>query len=470
MDAQQKSTLLKFYKRPDVQAAIVESARDREVGVRFGELGRGDVGFFAKRPDVLGYPRDVLEFVLKGATSFHVSVERWSNPMQLGPHLRPDEVQALRSGWDLVLDVDCPFLEISQIAADLIVQALRYHGISSITAKFSGNHGFHLCVPFEAFPEMIGGKPTRDWFPDGPRRVAQYLQQSMIKQHLSKRILAKWDVGALAARMKKQPAELLTDGAFDPFKVVSIDTVLITTRHLFRAPYSFNEKSGLVSVSVDPSRILQFDKAEASPEHVQMVMPFLARDAKPGEAKRLLVQALDFKLPSEKSEQRTSRGPVELPESALVEMTFPPCIREHLAKGLTDGKKRAMFILTNFLGSVGWSPDAIEEYVRKWNEKNKEPLREQLIKGHCRHLKLGVLPPNCDNKMYYKDLGICHPDSLCARIKNPANYAIIRTRMLQQQEEENQKGAKRINSSDRVNQITKKSVKTTNTSVGERKE
>jgi len=34
-----------------------------------------------------------------------------------------------------------------------------------------------------------------------------------------------------------------------------------------------------------------------------------------------------------------------------------------------------------------------------------------------------VLPPNCSNQMYYKDLGICCPDNLCSKISNPVNYS-----------------------------------------------
>ena len=69
-------TLLRHYKREDVQRAIVACAEDKEIAVRF------DKGF-GKRPDVLKYPRDVLELAKKGATSFHCSEELWTNPMAI---------------------------------------------------------------------------------------------------------------------------------------------------------------------------------------------------------------------------------------------------------------------------------------------------------------------------------------------------------------------------------------------------
>ena len=64
---------------------------------------------------------------------------------------------ALRKGWDLVIDIDCPYWPYSKIIADLVVKALRHHHISAISAKFSGNKGFHIGVPFEAFPQKIAG-------------------------------------------------------------------------------------------------------------------------------------------------------------------------------------------------------------------------------------------------------------------------------------------------------------------------
>ena len=74
------STLLKYYKREDVQKAMVEHSKNKEVGVRFGDR-------FGKRPDVLQYPRDVLELAKEGATSFHASEELWSNALQLNATL-----------------------------------------------------------------------------------------------------------------------------------------------------------------------------------------------------------------------------------------------------------------------------------------------------------------------------------------------------------------------------------------------
>ena len=58
---------LMYYKRKEVQSAIVREAQDKECSVRFINEG------FGKRPDILTYENDVLELAKKKATSFHCS-------------------------------------------------------------------------------------------------------------------------------------------------------------------------------------------------------------------------------------------------------------------------------------------------------------------------------------------------------------------------------------------------------------
>ncbi len=436
------STLLKHYKRQDVQEEIVAAAQDKEVAVKYGEKG------FGKRPDVLNHSKDVLEFAKNGATSFHCSEELWHNPLQLDTSLRKQELDELRKGWDLVLDIDCPWLEYSQIAADLLVHALQYHGITHLGVKFSGNHGFHIAVPFAALPERVQNQPTKLLFPDGPRKIAVYLQE-MIRNHLASRLLEKENITQIMAKSKKNKDELLKNGAFDPFALLTIDTVLISSRHLYRMPYSFNEKSGFISLPLNPKKIMEFDKSWAIPERVVVEHDFLPKKkAMLGEASKLLVQAFDFHSPASMKEEKTrslrSKEDFAIPLAAVPEMYFPPCIKE-ISKGLVDGKKRAMFVLINFLTSLGWNYEQIETYLQEWNKRNPEPLREQLIVGHVRYhqqQKKQALPPNCANKAYLVGMGVCKPDSFCGantapaaqdfspRIKNPVNYALKKQRLV----------------------------------------
>ena len=417
------SAILKHYKRKDIQEAIIENSKDREVAVKFGDKG------FGSRPDVLQYPQDILELAKQGATSFHASEELWKRPLQLEPTLKRKDLDDLRIGWDLVLDIDCPFIEYSKIGAYLLVQALRYHNIKSVSCKFSGNKGFHIGVPFEAFPSIVHDKEARLLFPDGPRKIALYLGE-MIKEHLAKEILKNEGMDEIAKKTNKKFSDLVKNSKFDPFSILTIDTLLISSRHLYRMPYCFNEKSGLVSMPIDPDKIMEFKKEAAKPENIKISeFKFLDKEnAEKNEARQLIMQAFDFGIKHEEARIKTGKQ-YDAPKSALQEQFFPPCIK-NILKGMDDGKKRALFILINFLSSVGWDYEGIEKLLREWNKRNREELREVYLIGQLRYHKQNkknILPPNCQNQMYYGDMRICEPDNLCQKIKNPVNYSTRKT-------------------------------------------
>jgi hypothetical protein len=201
-------------------------------------------------------------------------------------------------------------------------------------------------------------------------------------------------------------------------------------------PYSFHEKSQLISVPVDINNILKFDKEEAKPEKVKVKYPFLDRNTTYADAETLLRNAFDF-APQRASwselgdeslgEEYGMKGKQDyaLPEKAIGEESFPPCIKLIL-NGLEDGRKRSCFILINFLISCSWEYDAIEQRLKEWNEKNHEPLRWQYVLGQLRYAKQSkkiLPPPNCNNLSYYKAYSVCKPDDLCKQIKNPLQYA-----------------------------------------------
>ncbi len=420
-----KSILLNHYKREDIQREIIENAKNREIAIKFGDKG------FGKRPDILAYPKDILELAKKGATSFHASEELWKNPLQLSPMMKRKDLENLRIGWDLVLDIDCKVLDYSKITTHLLVRAIRSYGINSVSCKFSGGTGFHIGIPFESFPKTIHKKETRLWFPDGARAIAFYLKER-IKERLSSELLKNYSITEIKKQTGKKFEEIVQDGKFDPFSFVGIDTILISSRHLYRMPYSFNEKTGLVSVPINPNRALSFVKEIAIPKNVKVSkFVFLdKRKSKDNEARELLIQAFDFYLKQE--ERKTEDNTYDIPPEAIPEKFFPPCIKKILA-GLEDGRKRSLFILVNFLTSVGWSYDQIEPFLEKWNKRNKEPLRDVLIKGQIRYHKQKskkILPPNCNNPLYYRDFRVCFPDNLCKKIKNPVNYSRAKTRYL----------------------------------------
>src|SRR3990167_7225909 len=260
---------LSYYKRRDVQEEIIKAAENREVAVKYNDT-------FGNRPDVLNNPNDILELAKQKATSFHCSEELWSNALQLNPELKRHEIEKLRIGWDLVLDIDCSFYEYSRIAADLVIKALKFNDVKAISCKFSGNKGFHIGVPFEAFPERIGNQETKNLFPDAARRVAFYIKE-LIKKPLGEKIMhyEKNNFSKIVEKTKENPNKITyyeknkfgDDVAklnAEPF--LNIDTILISSRHLFRMPYSLHEKSGLVSVPLNPDEVLNFKKEDADPK------------------------------------------------------------------------------------------------------------------------------------------------------------------------------------------------------------
>src|SRR3989344_3499288 len=422
---------LSHYKREEIQEEIIANSKDREVAVKFNDS-------FGKRPDVLRHQSDILELAKQGATSFHASEELWRNSLQLDPSLKKHELDNLRIGWDLVLDIDCGFFEYSKIAADLIIKALRFHKVSSVSCKFSGNKGFHIGVPFEAFPEKVRNDETKIFFPAAPRQIALYIRE-MIKKPLGDKIMEfeKNNFNAIIEKTGKKANEITyynnKNRALNAEPFLNIDTLLISSRHLYRMPYSLHEKSGLVSTPLNPEKVLLFRKEFAIPKNVRISKHrFLNKNnAESNEAKQLLTEAMDFAI---KLETINSKGKREFqaPENALPEELFPPCIKLIL-NGLQDGRKRALFILVNYFISIGWSYDMAEKKLKEWNAKNKEPLREVYLLGQLRYhkqMQKKILPPNCSNEMYMLGIGVCKPDNFCPKIRNPAQYTTKKAWMM----------------------------------------
>ncbi len=157
-----------YYSNPKVQEALLNFSLNREVIPRYFEG-------FGKRPDTLQYSSDIMGLVNKGATSFHASEEIWADPLKINSDMSPDELSEIRKSWDLLIDIDSPFLDCSKIAAELVVAALEHHEIKNYGIKFSGSKGFHIIVPGKAFPSEHEGQEMKKMFPEWPRAISQYL-------------------------------------------------------------------------------------------------------------------------------------------------------------------------------------------------------------------------------------------------------------------------------------------------------
>ena len=401
-----KKIAMMYYSRKDVQEAILSFCRNRETIARHQD-------YFGKRPDSLEYHSDIIQQVKQGFTSFHCSQELWQDPLKLSTELKPEQLNELRDGWDLLIDIDSKYLDYSKIAAGLIVDALKFHGIKNFGIKFSGSKGMHIIVPWKAFPKKINDLQTKNMFPEWPRIITQYINE-LIKPKLTEKI-----------------TELTTKESYvkdeEETKKVTPDLVLVSSRHLFRAPYSLHEK-GFASIVLDENEIKDFNPKLASPFRVK-VKNFYP-DAEENEAKELLVSALDwYKGKSKEKSRETSNKKYEEIKIDKSRIVYPPCI-DNIMKGLQDGRKRAVFILINYFRSLGLDFEEIEKKLLDWNLKNKPSLKEGYILSQLSWAKRqkSILPPNCD-KDYYKGIGVCQADDFCSRIKNPVNYSVRKAKI-----------------------------------------
>ena len=396
-----------YYSKPEVQKAIFEFSKNREICPRYFEG-------FGKRPDIFQYIGDILELVKKGATSFHCSEEIWQEPLNIVTGMNPQQTNELRTGWDLIIDIDSKYIDYSKISAEVIIQILKFHGVKNIGIKFSGSKGFHIIVPWRAFPKEINEIKTSTMFPKYPRIITQYIMEKTKAQLIEK-------ISDL-----ERPNKYVKD--FQAPKEVMPDLVLVSSRHLFRMPYSLHEKTALASVVLDPEKISKFQPKDADPMKIKIknFMP----DSKEGEASELLMQALDWAKQNEiesGEDKEKIKGkyanfkPIKLDN--LSEENFPPCV-QNILKGLVDGKKRALFVLINLFRSIGMDKEELEKKIEEWNKKNASPLTQGYITSQLSwsYARKPIMPQNC--KEFYEGIGVCQPDNFCKMIKNPVNYVV----------------------------------------------
>jgi len=423
-----QSEIIKYYSKPGMAKEITRLASSRETIAQFG------LNIVGKRPDMINMPGDVTRLARQGATSFHTSEEIWDDPLRLSSDCTRMEMDALRAGWDFIIDIDSPNVKYGKITAKLILQAFEYHGLKNASLKYSGNKGFHIGVPFKALPKSIRGDAIETLFPEAPRIIAEYIKE-FVRHHLSAAILEQiGDLDKIVKDTGLSRSELLVIGKngweFDPYKIIELDAILLAPRHLFRMPYSLHEKSWLASVVLSLEELDSFEMELAKPEDVVVRDWFLNPDrVEEGEATQLVVQAFDFQKKVEKEEDNVVRK-IEF-KGDVDESAFPPCVK-HILQGLEEGRKRALFVLANFFKCLNWSWEKIKFQIEEWNKKNKPALKAGYVKSqlswHRAHGKK-VPPPNCDNAGYYKDIGVCRPNSLCRDAKNPLSFVARRVRI-----------------------------------------
>ncbi len=432
-----------YYSNDDLLEFMVSFSKNREVTGVFRN------GNFSQRPNVIVYPNDVLAMVKTGVVEFHCSLERWSQPM----NLKSGDYDELRIGWDLILDIDCKLFEHGKIASKAFLWGFRKHEISNVSIKFTGGTGFHMGIPWESFPEKVDYELTAKQYPDLARKIAFYLKD-FVRERFEKDLLKKFSPEDLSKQVNKPLGKILTEDGINPYEVVNVDPILISPRHFFRLPYSLNRKTFLVSLPIKPEELDEFERMEARPGKVRVREGFLNKYERE-EASTLVMEASDWwamksaeerrEIINEQLERLRTAGyrwikPEDLKKLRIMETRgkrrffvpenlFPPCIK-NILKGLSDGRKRSLFTLLNFLTSANWKWEDIEKFIHEWNERNHPPLQENYIRSQLRwHKSRGkaILPPNCSHPGWYEDFGVCKPDRICGgkekTVKNPLNYS-----------------------------------------------
>ena len=392
-----RTEILEYYTQKNIANEIVAYSENREVAGAFLD------GRYAQRPNVVQYPADIKYLVLKGITSFHYSVEKWANPMSL---TSKESYESNRIGWDYIIDIDSSIgMDGAKIVAENICNLLEQYGIKTYGIKFSGSRGFHICLPWQMMPKTINYTPTEKLYPSLPNILS-----SFIRHELSEKILK--DL------VKRFSAKVM--GTDNPYNVVDIEKNW-GNRHMFRAPYSLNEKSWLVSLPL--KSIDDFSIDVVKPENIQIKASFFKKNKK-NEAEGLIVDALEWYSKNTKPsiKKQLNRKIVKM-KRKIPEEFFPPCIKTILM-GLKDGRKRSIFTLINFLRSVNWSYDEIWSRLEKWNQNNKPPLSKTIMLSQLKwnQTQDTMMPANCDNDLFYKGIGIKCDKSKC-NVKNPVNYA-----------------------------------------------
>lgn len=159
-------------------------------------------------------------------------------------------------------------------------------------------------------------KKTETLFPEAPRRIALYLKDKL-EPILEKEIIRRegGSIDNISKRTGLSPKELITTTEdelrktkkkLDVGKFLEIDTILIAPRHLYRMPYSFHEKSELVSIPINPNKVMEFKKDMAKPDNVRFEHEFLKRSVKRDEAKTLILNSFDYK--PKKRRRKTSKS------------------------------------------------------------------------------------------------------------------------------------------------------------------
>jgi len=413
--------IISYYSRKDILKEMLKISNNREF------IGVFRNGAYSKRPSIIQYESDITEMVKAGITSFHCSVERWKNPLLLSTDTK--NYDELRIGFDFIIDIDSKIgIEAAAICAQLVCNLLKEYKIKSYGVKFSGSRGFHIILPFEAFPKEIDFEEIRKQYPKIPKILSEFIREK-IKEELLETLVERYTIKNLLETTKSH--------TLDPYNWVEIEKGW-GERHLFRAPYSINEKTWLISIPIEEPKNFNLKMALMSNVKINSEF-FKIPDSE--EAENLLLDAIEWKASIEDKDKIIKEKKKNIEEyrikTKVPEQYFPPCIKKILS-GLYDGKKRSTFTLISFLREMNWSREEIEERLEEWNKKNIPPLPTSFLLGQINwsYRREKIFPASCDSDLFYKSIGICEPDEICKNIKNPMTYPLKKLRFNKKENKE----------------------------------
>ncbi|MEA3229913.1 MAG: hypothetical protein U9P44_03280, partial [archaeon] len=352
-----------YYLRPEILRHMYSVCSGKEIVPVY------NVTQYGKRPSSAPFIDDLKYMVQCGATSFHGSVELWKNPVALSNELNKQEVNTLRTGWDFILDIDCDVdFEYARATALMLIDALEMFGIRNYSVKFSGSRGIHIAVSHNSFPATVNYRPISELYPELSRQIVGFLR-AFIRKRLSKKFI---EINPEAVKLMKDE----DSDELNPYNIADVEENW-GVRHLFRLPYSFNEKTWLVSRPLRKEEISSFKFEDAVPGNVKGDVSFLDKWEK-DEAETLVMETLDWaegreeSQESEKSLKNIEREfvgwvknqgvPEEkkiaisakyrgegfkeykgegfgIPSKKIEDKYYPPCIIKIL-EGVEDGRKR----------------------------------------------------------------------------------------------------------------------------------
>jgi len=144
------NNLIKFYQNnKEILEDMVKISQNREVGYLLSNNS------FGHRPSKIETEDDIINYIKKGAISFHISIERWIDLNILSEKVSKKDLNEYRLGWDFIIDIDTKSLDLSKVTARIIFDYLKEKNINPIYIKYSGGKGFHIAIPWEIFPETI---------------------------------------------------------------------------------------------------------------------------------------------------------------------------------------------------------------------------------------------------------------------------------------------------------------------------